>query len=74
MRWRPRLARVRSSRSAAAARRRTVPRRMGGTVLATMTLPSDHYCRVKRHKAKSGTWQDSSADATGTAAHSHLAT
>jgi len=41
-----------------------------GTVLATMTLPSDWLAAASSgSKAKSGTWQDTSADATGTAAH-----
>src|SRR3954454_19065470 len=41
-----------------------------GTVLATMTLPSDWMAAASSgSKAKSGTWQDTSADATGTAAH-----
>ena len=41
-----------------------------GTVLATMTLPSDWLAAASGgSKAKSGTWQDASADATGTAAH-----
>lgn len=41
-----------------------------GTVLATMTLPSDWMAAaVAGAKALSGTWQDTSADATGTAAH-----
>ena len=41
-----------------------------GTVLATMTLPSDWLAAAASgSKAKSGTWQDTSADATGTAAH-----
>ena len=41
-----------------------------GTVLATMTLPSDWLAAASSgSKAKSGTWQDSSADATGTAGH-----
>lgn len=41
-----------------------------GTVLATMTLPSDWMAAASGgSKALSGTWQDSSADATGTAAH-----
>lgn len=41
-----------------------------GTVLATLTLPSDWMAAAASGtKAKSGTWQDSSADATGTAAH-----
>ena len=41
-----------------------------GTVLATVNLPSDWMAAAASGtKAKSGTWQDSSADATGTAAH-----
>lgn len=41
-----------------------------GTVLATLTLPSDWMAAASGGaKAKAGTWQDSSADATGTAAH-----
>ena len=41
-----------------------------GTVLATLTLPSDWMAAASGgSKAKSGTWQDTSADATGTAAH-----
>jgi len=41
-----------------------------GTVLATVTLPSDWMAAASGgSKAKSGTWQDTSADATGTAAH-----
>ncbi len=41
-----------------------------GTVLATMTLPSDWLAAASSgSKAKSGTWQDTSADATGTAGH-----
>lgn len=41
-----------------------------GTVLATMTLPSDWMAAASGGtKALSGTWQDASADATGTAAH-----
>lgn len=44
-----------------------------GTVLATMTLPSDWMAAASSgSKAKSGTWQDTSADATGTAAHFRL--
>lgn len=44
-----------------------------GTVLATLTLPSDWMAAASSgSKAKSGTWQDSSADATGTAAHWRL--
>ena len=41
-----------------------------GTVLATLSLPSDWMAAASGGvKAKSGTWQDTSADATGTAAH-----
>jgi hypothetical protein len=41
-----------------------------GTVLATMTLPSDWLAAASSgSKALAGTWQDTSADATGTAAH-----
>ncbi len=41
-----------------------------GTVLATLTLPADWMAAAASGtKAKSGTWQDTSADATGTAAH-----
>ena len=41
-----------------------------GTVLATMTLPSDWLAAASGgSKAKSGTWEDATADATGTAAH-----
>lgn len=41
-----------------------------GTVLATITLPSDWMAAASSNsKALSGTWQDTSADATGTAAH-----
>ena len=41
-----------------------------GTVLATLSLPSDWMAAASSgSKAKSGTWEDSSADATGTAAH-----
>ena len=41
-----------------------------GTVLATLTLPSDWMAAASSGtKAKSGTWQDASADASGTAAH-----
>lgn len=41
-----------------------------GTVLATLTLPSD-YENAASAGAKTllGTWEDTSADATGTAAH-----
>lgn len=41
-----------------------------GTVLATLSLPSDWMAAASSGaKAKSGTWADASADATGTAAH-----
>lgn len=41
-----------------------------GTVLATVALPSDWMAAASgASKAKSGTWSDASADATGTAAH-----
>lgn len=41
-----------------------------GTVLATLTLPSDWMAAASGGaKALSGTWEDTSADATGTAAH-----
>ena len=48
----------------------TVATADSGTVLATMTLPSDWMAAASSgSKAKSGTWQDTSADATGTAGH-----
>jgi hypothetical protein len=41
-----------------------------GTVLATMTLPTDWLAAAASgSKSLSGAWQDTSADATGTAAH-----
>lgn len=41
-----------------------------GTVLATMNLPSDWMAAASGgSKGLSGTWQDASADAAGTAAH-----
>lgn len=41
-----------------------------GTVLATLNLPADWMANAAaRSKAKSGTWQDLSADAAGTAGH-----
>ena len=44
-----------------------------GTVLATLSLPSDWMANAASgSKAKSGTWQDTSADNTGTAAHFRL--
>lgn len=44
-----------------------------GTVLATLTLPSDWMAAPSSASvSKSGTWQDASADASGTAAHFRL--
>jgi hypothetical protein len=44
-----------------------------GSVLATLSLPSDWMAAASSGtKAKSGTWEDTSADATGTAAHWRL--
>lgn len=41
-----------------------------GTVLATINCPTDYLAAASGgSKAKSGTWSDASADATGTAAH-----
>lgn len=41
-----------------------------GTLLASMTLPSDWMAAASAgSKAKSGTWEDLSADAAGTAGH-----
>lgn len=41
-----------------------------GTVLATMSLPSDWMAAASSgSKAKNGTWQEASADAAGTAGH-----
>jgi hypothetical protein len=41
-----------------------------GTVIATINLPSDWMAAAASgSKAKSGTWQDTSADAAGTVAH-----
>lgn len=41
-----------------------------GTVLATLTLPSDWMAAASSGtKAKSGTWQDTSADNAGTAGY-----
>ena len=48
----------------------TVATADAGTVLATLTLPSDWMAAASAGaKAKSGTWEDTSADAAGTAAH-----
>jgi hypothetical protein len=44
-----------------------------GTVLATLNLPSDWMAAPSSGtKAMSGTWQDASADGSGTAAHFRL--
>lgn len=44
-----------------------------GTALAAVTCPSDWAAAASGgSKAKSGTWEDTSADATGTAAHFRL--
>lgn len=41
-----------------------------GTVLATLSLPSDWMAAASAgSKVKAGTWQDASADAAGTAGH-----
>lgn len=41
-----------------------------GTVLATLSLPADWMAAASAgSKAKSGTWEDTSADAAGTAGH-----
>jgi hypothetical protein len=46
-----------------------------GTLLASMTLPSDWMAAAASGaKAKSGTWQDLSANAAGTAAHFRIKT
>lgn len=42
----------------------------GGSILVTIDLPADWMAAAgSGQKAKSGTWQDASADGTGTAAH-----
>jgi hypothetical protein len=44
-----------------------------GTVLATLNLPADWMAAAAAgSKAKSGTWEDASADNAGTAAHWRL--
>jgi hypothetical protein len=44
-----------------------------GTVLATFDLPSDAMAAAASgSKAKSGTWQETAADGTGTAGHFRL--
>ena len=46
-----------------------------GTVLATLTLPSDWLAAAASGaKALAGTWQDTSADAAGTAGHFRIKT
>ena len=51
----------------------TVATADAGTVLATLTLPSDWMSAASAGaKALTGSWADSSADATGTAAHFRL--
>lgn len=46
-----------------------------GTVLATCNLPSDWLAAAASGaKSKSGTWEDTSADATGTAGHFEITT
>lgn len=46
-----------------------------GTVLAELTLPSDWMAAASGgSKAKSGTWEDTSADNTGTAGHFRIYT
>lgn len=41
-----------------------------GTLLASITLPADAFAAASGSSAaKAGTWQDASADGTGTAAH-----
>lgn len=48
----------------------TVATADAGTVVSTITCPSDWMAAASGGtKALAGTWQDSSADATGTAAH-----
>lgn len=48
----------------------TVATADAGTVLATLTLPSDWLAdAASGEKAKAGTWEDTSADASGTAGH-----
>lgn len=48
----------------------TVATADSGTILATLNLPSDWMAAAASgSKAKAGTWEDTSADATGTAAH-----
>jgi hypothetical protein len=51
----------------------TVATADSGTVVATMTLPSDWMAAASTGtKAKSGTWEDTSADNAGTVGHFRL--
>lgn len=51
----------------------TVATASTGTVLATLNLPTDWMAAASGgSKALSGTWQDTSADAAGTAGHFEL--
>lgn len=44
-----------------------------GTVVSTIQLPTDYMLAASGgSKSKSGTWEDTSADATGTAGHFEL--
>jgi hypothetical protein len=44
-----------------------------GTIVATLTLPADYMAAASGGaKAKSGTWQDTAADAAGTVGHFRL--
>lgn len=44
-----------------------------GTVLSTINTPSDYMAAASGgSKAKTGTWEDASADSTGTAGHFRL--
>lgn len=50
----------------------TVATASTGTVLATVTLPSDWATTANGVLTKSGTWQDLAADSAGTAGHYEL--
>lgn len=53
----------------------TVATASSGTVLATCNLPSDWLAAASSGaKAKAGTWEDTSADAAGTAGHFEITT
>lgn len=44
-----------------------------GTLLASLTLPADYMAAASAgSKVKAGTWEDTSADGTGTAGHFRL--